>query len=81
MAAITELTVIQPIGLDIDSHLSFTLLNNQDLFTIGKTSGVVSTKGVGFDREKRDNYTLVIMVNKVMFCVFCNAIFSCLCEL
>lgn len=66
MAAITQLTIIQPVGLDVESHVFFTLLNNQDLFTVGETSGVLSTTGLEFDREESDNYTVVI---KVWLCV------------
>uniref|UniRef100_A0A2C9M9H4 Uncharacterized protein n=1 Tax=Biomphalaria glabrata TaxID=6526 RepID=A0A2C9M9H4_BIOGL len=57
-----QLVVIQPVGLEVNRHLTFTLLNNVDHFSIGQTSGVLSTTGLEFDREKKDNYTVVIKV-------------------
>ncbi|KAH9487879.1 long-chain fatty acid transporter fat1 [Bulinus truncatus] len=57
-----QLVIIQPIGLEVNRHLTFTLLNNMDLFSIGQTSGVLSTTGLEFDREKKDNYTVVVKV-------------------
>lgn len=68
-----NLVVVQPIGPGLHQHFTFSLLNNQDLFTVGKTSGVVQTKGVPFDREQRENYTVVVQVQTGCVCVlyFC----------
>ena len=57
-----NLVVVQPIGPGLHQRFAFSLLNNQELFTVGKTSGVVQTKGVPFDREQRENYTVVVQV-------------------
>ncbi|CAL1526834.1 unnamed protein product [Lymnaea stagnalis] len=57
-----NLIIIQPLGVDVGTHLTYTLLNNRDFFSVGQTSGVLSTTGLEFDREKKDNYTVVIKV-------------------
>lgn len=57
-----QLMVIQPVGLDSGNHVTFILLNNKYLFSVGQTSGVVSTNGLPLDRERKDNYTLVVRV-------------------
>lgn len=74
--------VIQPVGLDSGNHVTFILLNNKDLFSVGQTSGVVSTNGLPLDRERKDNYTLVVRVRDyfiykkkiiiavVVYCIF-----------
>ncbi|KAK6173109.1 hypothetical protein SNE40_016628 [Patella caerulea] len=59
---IESLIIVQPVGHSINEHFTFHLLNNHDKFTVGLTSGVVYTKGVAFDRELKDNYTVVVAV-------------------
>ncbi|XP_076467657.1 protocadherin Fat 1-like [Babylonia areolata] len=61
-ADLQNLLVIQPHSYDASQHFSFTLLNNQDLFSVGKTSGVLKTRGVPLDREQQENYTVVVEV-------------------
>ena len=58
-----DLVVLQPRDLERGQHLTFTLLNNRDFFSVGQTSGVLSTSGLEFDREEKDNYTVVVKVN------------------
>ena len=60
-----NLVVVQPIGPGLHQHFTFSLLNNQELFSVGETSGVVQTKGVPFDREQRENYTVVVQVGAI----------------
>ncbi|XP_059170799.1 protocadherin Fat 1-like isoform X3 [Physella acuta] len=57
-----QLVIIQPVALKPGQHVTFTLLNNRDLFSVGQTSGVLSTNGLEFDRERKDNYTVVVKV-------------------
>ncbi|XP_076446580.1 protocadherin Fat 1-like isoform X2 [Babylonia areolata] len=59
---VQNLAVVQPIAPGLLQHFTFSLLNNHDLFTVGSTSGVVQTKGLAFDREEKENYTLVVQV-------------------
>jgi len=59
-----ELVMMQVIGQALNEHLTFSILNPRDLFTVRPTSGVVcmSTEGRLFDREARENYMLVVEV-------------------
>ena len=59
---VENLVVVEPVVTGHDQHYLFSLLNNQHLFSVGGTSGVVRTSGVPLDREQSDNYTLVIQV-------------------
>ncbi|GFR97028.1 fat cadherin, partial [Elysia marginata] len=59
----TQLVIIQPISLERGRHVTFTLLNNHDFFSVGHTSGVLSTTGLEFDREEKDSYTVVVKVD------------------
>ena len=62
----SQLVIIQPVSFDLGRHVTFTLLNNHDYFSVGRTSGVVSTTGLAFDREEKDSYTVVV---KVTYCL------------
>lgn len=57
------LSVIQIAGKLLNEQYSFHLLNGQDKFEIGYTSGVLTTTGVTFDREEISLYNLVVEVN------------------
>ncbi|GFN75010.1 fat cadherin [Plakobranchus ocellatus] len=59
----SQLVIIQPINLDLGRHVTFTLLNNHAHFSVGRTSGVLSTTGLEFDREQQDSYTVVVKVD------------------
>ncbi|ESO94055.1 hypothetical protein LOTGIDRAFT_104487 [Lottia gigantea] len=59
---VDRLLVVQPVGHSINEHLTFKLLNNKNMFSVGQTSGVLYTKGVPFDRELNNNYTVVVSV-------------------
>lgn len=65
---VQNLIVVQPIVPDLNHKFSFSLLNNNDMFTVGATSGVVQTRGVSFDREQNDAYTVVVQVGKLFLC-------------
>ena len=62
LSVIKRLTVVQTVGHRLNEHLRFSLLNNKDEFSIGHSSGALKTKGIPFDRELRDNYTVVVRV-------------------
>lgn len=55
-----SLLVLQLTGLALNEHVIFDLLNPNDMFTIGRTSGVLHTVGKPFDRELRSSYKLVV---------------------
>ena len=59
---IERVTLVQAVGQHINEHLTFSILNPNNKFQIGATSGVVQTTGRLFDRELQDNYTLTVAV-------------------
>lgn len=59
---VQNLVVVQPAAPGLVQYFTFRLLNNRELFTVGRTSGVLQTKGRAFDREQKDNYTVVVEV-------------------
>ncbi|XP_041359153.1 protocadherin Fat 1-like isoform X2 [Gigantopelta aegis] len=62
MSMIKRLTVVQTVGHKLNERLRFALLNNKDEFSIGHSSGALKTKGIPFNREMQDNYTVVVRV-------------------
>ncbi|KAJ8416521.1 hypothetical protein AAFF_G00358090 [Aldrovandia affinis] len=58
------LAVVAVIGSPINEPLFYTILNPNKRFTIGRTSGVLSTTGLPFDREEQDTYDVVVEVAK-----------------
>jgi len=56
---VEHVALLPVVGRALNEHVSFTLLNADDRFSIHPTSGVVRTTGVPFDRERRDSYVLV----------------------
>ena len=46
-------TVVQATGQDLNEQIVFNMLNPSPTFQIGKTSGVVQTTGISFDREEK----------------------------
>ena len=59
---VENVAVIQAAGHELNENLIFSILNTNEMFEIGATSGLVQTSGKSFDREVCDNYTLVIEV-------------------
>lgn len=59
---IEQVAVVQAVGHSLNEQLSFKILNPNNMFRLGSTSGVVLTTGTPFDREVKENYTLVIEV-------------------
>ncbi|XP_042896565.1 fat-like cadherin-related tumor suppressor homolog isoform X3 [Parasteatoda tepidariorum] len=61
-AKVVTVAVITVIGSSLNEHLSFKILNPSEMFEVGSTSGVVRTKGIPFDRETQNFFTLVVEV-------------------
>ncbi|XP_051939691.1 protocadherin Fat 1a isoform X5 [Hippocampus zosterae] len=58
------LEVIAAVGNHVNEPLFYKILNPDKRFEIGRTSGVVSTTGIAFDREKEDTFDVVVEVTK-----------------
>ncbi|XP_061108849.1 protocadherin Fat 1 isoform X2 [Conger conger] len=58
------LSIVAIRGSPINEPLFYTILNPDRRFTIGRTSGVLSTTGVPFDREEQDRFDVVVEVAK-----------------
>ncbi|XP_024115722.1 protocadherin Fat 1a isoform X3 [Oryzias melastigma] len=56
------LAVIAAVGNQVNEPLFFRILNPDSRFQISRTSGVVSTTGIPFDREAQDTYDIVVEV-------------------
>ncbi|XP_056644010.1 fat-like cadherin-related tumor suppressor homolog isoform X1 [Diorhabda sublineata] len=63
---IHHVSVVNVLGTSLNEHVEFRILNPTDLFTIGQTSGVIRTTGLEFDREKKDNYELIVEAKSEM---------------
>ena len=59
---IERITMVQALGSALNEHLEFSILNPNNMFNIGKTSGVLQTVGAPFDREVQDQYDIVVEV-------------------
>ncbi|XP_074651233.1 protocadherin Fat 1-like [Tubulanus polymorphus] len=60
---VATVAVVQLVGSKLNEYLRFSILNPSDLFTIGKTSGVVQKTNAVFDREKKDSYRIIVEVS------------------
>ncbi|XP_061684883.1 protocadherin Fat 1a isoform X2 [Syngnathoides biaculeatus] len=58
------LEVIAAVGNQVNEPLFYKILNPDTRFEIGRTSGVVSTTGIAFDREKQHTFDIVVEVTK-----------------
>ncbi|XP_052280093.1 protocadherin Fat 1-like isoform X4 [Dreissena polymorpha] len=58
------LTVVQVADRALNQQYTFSLLNGQGKFEMGRTSGVLTTTGVSFDREEINMYNLVVEVRR-----------------
>ncbi|KAM9769203.1 protocadherin Fat 1a isoform 1-T2 [Menidia menidia] len=56
------LAVIAAIGNQVNEPLFYRILNPDSRFKISRTSGVISTTGIPFDREAQDSYDIVVEV-------------------
>ncbi|XP_065574069.1 fat-like cadherin-related tumor suppressor homolog isoform X5 [Artemia franciscana] len=51
---VQRVAILQVVGSELHEHIFFSILNPSDMFSIGRTSGVVYTTGKPFDREVTD---------------------------
>ncbi|XP_061536381.1 protocadherin Fat 1a isoform X3 [Phycodurus eques] len=58
------LEVIAAVGNQVNEPLFYKILNPDKRFEIGRTSGVVSTTGIAFDREQQHTFDVVVEVTK-----------------
>lgn len=58
------LAVIAAVGNQVNEPLFYRILNPDSKFEISRTSGVVSTTGIPFDREAQDTFDIVVEVTK-----------------
>ncbi|XP_061832499.1 protocadherin Fat 2 [Nerophis lumbriciformis] len=59
---VKTLAALKPIGCSFNEPLLYSVLNPSGRFAISRTSGIVETTGVPFDREDKDVYDLVVML-------------------
>ncbi|KAM4747111.1 protocadherin Fat 2 [Rhinophrynus dorsalis] len=57
------LKMVDVVGNQLNEPLYFSVLTYTDYFQIIKSSGVLQTKGLAFDREKQYKYDVIIEVN------------------
>ncbi|XP_048851790.1 protocadherin Fat 1a isoform X3 [Brienomyrus brachyistius] len=58
------LAVIAVMGNQLNEPLFYTILNPDKRFSVSRTSGVLSTTGIPFDREEQSSFDLVVEVTK-----------------
>uniref|UniRef100_A0AAQ5Z5U7 FAT atypical cadherin 1a n=1 Tax=Amphiprion ocellaris TaxID=80972 RepID=A0AAQ5Z5U7_AMPOC len=59
-----NLAIIAAVGNQVNEPLFYKILNPDSRFEISRTSGVVSTTGIPFDREAQDTYDIVVEVTR-----------------
>nr|XP_020476445.1 protocadherin Fat 1 isoform X3 [Monopterus albus] len=58
------LAVIATVGSQVNEPLFYKILNPDSRFEISRTSGVISTTGIPFDREEQDTFDVVVVVTR-----------------
>lgn len=58
------LAVVAAVGNQVNEPLFYRILNPDSRFEISRTSGVVSTTGISFDRETQDKFDIVVEVTR-----------------
>ncbi|KAK2918784.1 protocadherin Fat 1a isoform X2 [Channa argus] len=59
-----KLAVIAAVGNQVNEPLFYKILNPDKRFEISRTSGVISTTGIPFDREAQDQFEIVVEVTR-----------------
>nr|CAD7256660.1 unnamed protein product [Timema shepardi] len=54
--------VVNVLGSALNEHVIFSIMNPNDMFEIGPTSGAIRTTGQKFDREIKDYYELIVQL-------------------
>ncbi|XP_051926761.1 protocadherin Fat 2 isoform X1 [Hippocampus zosterae] len=62
LSSMKTLAVLKPRGCYLNEPMSYSLLNPMGRFSISRTSGVMETTGVPFDREDTDAYDVVVIL-------------------
>uniref|UniRef100_A0AAY4AYK1 FAT atypical cadherin 1 n=1 Tax=Denticeps clupeoides TaxID=299321 RepID=A0AAY4AYK1_9TELE len=58
------LALVSTVGRKMNEHLFYTILNQDRGFKIGRTSGLLFTTGIPFDREVQDTYDVLVGVTR-----------------
>ncbi|XP_036424561.1 protocadherin Fat 1 [Colossoma macropomum] len=58
------LAIIATVGKKMNEPLFYSIVNPDERFDIGHTSGVLFTTGVPFDREEQDTFDVIVKVTK-----------------
>uniref|UniRef100_A0AAY4C8E6 FAT atypical cadherin 1 n=1 Tax=Denticeps clupeoides TaxID=299321 RepID=A0AAY4C8E6_9TELE len=58
------LALVSTVGRKMNEHLFYTILNQDRGFKIGRTSGLLFTTGIPFDREVQDMYDVLVGVTR-----------------
>ncbi|XP_065110593.1 protocadherin Fat 1a isoform X2 [Paramisgurnus dabryanus] len=58
------LAVIAAVGNQVNEPLFYTILNPDKRFKISRTSGVLSSTGIPFDREEQNTFDIVVEVSR-----------------
>lgn len=59
-SAVTQVAVVNALGNHANEPVMYALLNGGVRFKIRRTSGVIQTTGISFDREEQEFYELVV---------------------
>nr|XP_057914890.1 protocadherin Fat 2 [Doryrhamphus excisus] len=62
LTKVKTLAALKPTGCSLNEPLLYSVLNPTDKFEISRTSGIMRTTGVPFDREHKDVYDVVVML-------------------
>ncbi|CAL4069856.1 unnamed protein product, partial [Meganyctiphanes norvegica] len=60
-----KVTMVHVLGSHLNEHLHYSILNQNDNFVIGSTSGVIHTTQKSLDREEKSNYHLIVEVRSL----------------
>ncbi|XP_069825207.1 protocadherin Fat 2 [Dendropsophus ebraccatus] len=59
---VLDLNLVDVVGIQLNEPIHFSILTYTDHFNISESSGLLQTKGLGFDREYQDKYDVVVEV-------------------
>lgn len=64
---VSILGIVTVVGNLIVENVEYRILNPTKYFEIGRTSGAIKTKGIVFDRETIDRYSLIVEATSMLF--------------
>ena len=59
---VRDLAYLNVLGNGLNEPLTYSILNPDGMFEIRPTAGVLRNTGIAFDREKQDQYDIVVEV-------------------